>query len=189
MPLKLCLKKLQNTSVGAASWGIHFHRPAALSTLPPCPSDFRPAPLPDPLPGTPDIDTLDTLTCFLDAAHANNLRHRRSTTGFAFLLAGGCISYKGKTQTTTATSSTEAEFYAAVSAAKHALYLRSILTQLGVPLSAPTPLYCDNQSAIKMINARIPTERSRHIAIQHFAIQNWKDDGHVVMRFIPGVLN
>ena len=44
-------------------------------------------------------------------------------------------------------------------------------------------------SAIKMINARVPTERSRHIDIQHFAIQDWKDAKDIVMHHIPGVLN
>jgi len=134
-------------------------------------------------------DAGDQLLCFLDAAHANDLRNRRSTTGFAFMLAGGCISYKCKTQPVTATSSTEAEFYAAVSAAKQARYLRSILSELGFPQLAPTVLYCDNQSAINMINARIPTDRSRHILIQYFAIQDWKEDGDIILRFIPGILN
>jgi len=49
-------------------------------------------------------------------------------------------------------------------------------------------MYCDNQSAINMINARVPTERSRHIDIQHFAIQDWKESGAIVMEFISGVI-
>ena len=105
------------------------------------------------------------------------------------MLAGGCISYKCKTQPITATSSTEAEFYAAVSAAKQALYLRSILVELGFPQPDPTLLYCNNQSAINMVNARVPTDRSRHILIQYFAIQDWKDQGHVRLCHIAGVNN
>ena len=125
----------------------------------------------------------------MDAAHANDLRNRRSTTGYAFLYAGGAVSYRCKTQSITATSSTEAEFLAAVVAAKQAKYLRAVLTELGFPPAGPTPIYEDNQSAINMINARIPTERSRHIDIQHFAIQDWKEAGSIEMRFIPGVIN
>ena len=92
-------------------------------------------------------------------------------------------------QPLTATSSTKAEFYAAVSAGKHAKYLRAILIELGFPQPHPTPLYCDNESAIKMINARIPTDRSRHILIQYFAIQDWKDAGDIIMKHIPGIIN
>jgi len=63
------------------------------------------------------------------------------------------------------------------------------LRELGFEQSDPTPIYEDNQSAIKMINARVPTERSRHIDIQHFAIQDWKDAGDIVMIHIPGIIN
>ena len=35
-----------------------------------------------------------------------------------------------------------------------------------------TVMCCNNQSAINMVNARVPTERSRHIDIQHFAIRD-----------------
>jgi len=50
-------------------------------------------------------------------------------------------------------------------------------------------MYCDNQSAIIMINSKIPKERSRHINISFFAIQDWKDAGHIKMEHIPGVIN
>eukprot|EP00980_Cylindrotheca_fusiformis_P018583 scaffold6159_cov207-Cylindrotheca_fusiformis.AAC.1 len=40
-----------------------------------------------------------------------------------------------------------------------------------------------------MINARIPTERSRHILIQFFAIQDWKDAGDIILHHIPGIIN
>ena len=40
-----------------------------------------------------------------------------------------------------------------------------------------------------MINARVPTDRSRHIAIQFFAIQQWKENGDIIMDHIPGIIN
>ena len=135
------------------------------------------------------MHTLPHLTCFVDAAHGNDLRRRRSTTGYAFVLCGAAVSYRTKTQSITATSSTEAEFLAAVFAAKHAKYLRAILKELGFPQDGPTPIYEDNMSAIQMINAKVPTERSRHIDIQFFAIQDWKEALEIVMIHIPGVIN
>ena len=131
----------------------------------------------------------DQLVGYVDAAYANDLRNRHSTTGYAFVLCGGAVSYRTKTQSITATSSTEAEFLAAVLAAKQAKYLRAILKELQFEQLLPTPIHEDNMSAIKMVNARVPTERSRHIDIQHFAIQDWKDNGDIVMNFIPGVIN
>jgi len=181
------LKKVTKYLRQTKAWGIHYYRrqrdpslPAYEGPTPPVDSSLPDFPL--------SSDELELLG-FVDAAHANDLTRRRSTTGYTFMLSGGAVSYRCKTQSITATSSTEAEFLAAVLAAKHAKYLRAIMRELGYPLSSPTPIYEDNQSAIHMINARVPTERSRHIAIQHFAIQDWVDNHDIVMRFIEGVLN
>ena len=180
------LKKVAKYLRQTMYWGIIYRKPLRDNSLPPNP--HARATLSSDLPSFPTMASLE-LTGFLDAAHANDLRNRRSTTGYAFLLCGGAISYRCKTQSITATSSTEAEFLAAVLSAKQAKYLRAILSELGFKQAKPTTLFCDNQSAINMVNARVPTERSRHIDIQHFAIQDWKDAGDVVMRFIPGILN
>jgi len=140
------------------------------------------------LPDFPAVDTQEPVA-FLDAAHANDLRDRQSTAGYAFLLCGGAISYRCKTQSVTTASSTEAEFLTAVATAKHARHMHAIMTDLGFPPKGPTVMCCDNQSTINVINARVPTERSRHIDVQHFAMQDWKESGAIVMEFISGVIN
>ena len=168
-------------------WGI-VYRKSRPSPAMPASADV-PLAVSDDLPPVPTGSSPDQLTAFVDAAHANDLRNRRSTTGYAFTLCNGAVAYRTKTQSITATSSTEAEFLAAVLTAKQAKYLRAVLKELGFPQHGPTPIYEDNMSAIKMINARVPTERSRHIDIQHFAIQDWKEAGDIVMRHIPGIIN
>ena len=125
----------------------------------------------------------------MDAAYGNDPKRRRSTTGYAFTYAWGAIVYRSKAQSITAQSSTEAEFIAAVTAAKTAIYLRSVLNELGFNQDEPTPIYEDNASAIEIINAQKPTERSRHIEIRFFAIQDWKMKGEIKMLHIPGVIN
>jgi hypothetical protein len=50
-------------------------------------------------------------------------------------------------------------------------------------------MYEDNEAAISMINASKPTPRSRHIDIQHFAIQEWKLRGDVLFHHIAGNIN
>ena len=105
------------------------------------------------------------------------------------MLAGATIVYRSKTQTQTALSSTEAEFYAAVSAAKIVRYLRSILNELGYPQDTPTMIHEDNDPTIRVVNLRVPTERTRHIDIPYFAIQDWKAHGSITMIHIPGKIN
>jgi hypothetical protein len=140
------------------------------------------------LPPFPAI-TLHDLVGFVDASHAACQVTRRSVTGYAFCLAGAVVAYKSKLQPVVATSSTEAEFYAAVIAGKLAKYLRSILSDLLFSQPKPTILYEDNQATIAMVNEQRPTSRVRHIATQHFAIQEWRDAGDITLVHIPGVLN
>ena len=40
-----------------------------------------------------------------------------------------------------------------------------------------------------IINAHVPTERTRHIDVRYFAIQDWKEEGSIEMLHIPGVIN
>ena len=63
------------------------------------------------------------------------------------------------------------------------------MQQLDAIRPGPSPMYIDNEAAIHMINERRPTPRARHIEIQHFAIQEWRDRGDVFTRHIAGTIN
>ena len=168
------------------SWGIMYQRPAPLADLPHVPFQWLEA---DPtLPTFPTFER-DELVGFLDAAHATELKNRRSVTGYVILFCYAAIAWKSRVQPVVATSSTEAEFYAAVTCAKAVKYLRYVLQELDALRPGATPLYVDNQAAIAMINESRPTPRARHIEIQHFAIQEWRKKGDILMRHCPGVIN
>jgi hypothetical protein len=178
--LKDVAKYLRNT----ITWGLVFWRPQpnpAFSHVPLEILTLDPA-----LPAFPLTMSHLHLVGYVDSAHGNDLRHRCSTTGYCFMLSGGAIAYRS---TITATSSTEAEFIAAVSSAKVAKYLCSVLAQLGFAQLAPTLIHEDNESTIKMVNAVKPTERSRHIDIQYFAIQDWRKAGQILLTHLPGIIN
>jgi hypothetical protein len=125
----------------------------------------------------------------LDAAYAVDIKTRKLVTGLSMNYAGGCIAYKLKMHATVATSSTEAEFIAAISAAKIIKYLWYVLQELDLGETEPTTLYIDNQATMHMINDNKPMPWSCHIDIQHFAIQEWHDTGVLKVMHIPSVIN
>jgi hypothetical protein len=138
-------------------WGIIYWRPdPGVPSLPLIP--FQSPPIDPDLPPFPSISN-NSLVGFVDASHAACVKTRRSITGIAFCFGGSVIAYRSKLQPVVATSSTEAEFYAAVAAAKMAKYFRSILSELGFAPSSSTPLYEDNEAAIAMVNESRPTPR------------------------------
>jgi len=81
-------------------------------------------------------------------------------------LAGGVMAYRSCTQSLCAQSSTEAKLIAANAAAKVTKHLCFILHKLGYTQAEPTPIYEDNDSAIKIVNHSQPTDRSRHVEIR-----------------------
>lgn len=102
---------------------------------------------------------------------------------------GGAINYITKYQDAIAHSLTEAEVVAACEAAKMAIYLRSILDEIGAPQENATMIYEDNTGALMMANAGQPTKHTRHMDIKHFTIQDWVEEDLIVLEQIASENN
>jgi hypothetical protein len=61
--------------------------------------------------------------------------------------------------------------------------------ELGFKIEGPSLMCVDNLACIYIINDKKPTSRTRHIEVQLFAIQLWPENGEIIMRHIPGVIN
>jgi Reverse transcriptase (RNA-dependent DNA polymerase) len=170
------------------SWALLFWRAEEVPELPCGKHSLYVDPPPVILPAFPAFEDPHRLYGFVDAAYATDLTSRRSVSGLCCMMAGAAVVFKSKQQDVVACSSTEAEFVAAVQLAKVVKYLRSILHQLNYSQTDPTPIYEDNQAAIAMINSTKPTPRSRHIDIQYYAIQEWKQRGILTMQHIAGTI-
>lgn len=103
---------------------------------------------------------------YCDADYAGDLDGRKSTTGYAFIMNGGAISWSSKLQSTVACSTVEAEYMAAAAAVKEALWLRMLCNDLGVCLET-VRIWCDNQGCIKIAKDPIASVRSKHIDVVH----------------------
>ncbi len=105
------------------------------------------------------------------------------------MFCNAAIAWKSRLQSLVSTSSTEAEFYAAVTCAKMVKCLRCVLQELDALAPGPSPLLIDNEAALHMINEDRPTPRARHVEIQHFTIQEWRKAKDIVMKHLAGVMN
>eukprot|EP00965_Chrysotila_dentata_P114219 3775592-Pleurochrysis_carterae.AAC.2 len=63
-----------------------------------------------------------------------------STTGWVFTHGQAAISWSSKKQASVALASCEAKIVAASEAAKEAVYLRALFSELGLPQAQPSPL-------------------------------------------------
>jgi Reverse transcriptase (RNA-dependent DNA polymerase) len=170
-----------------STWGLMYWRQQPCLSLPDVP--FVPVEPSPEASAFPECTDGQQLIAFADAAHGTDINTRRSVSGISCMMGGAAVVFKSKTQSIAATSSTEAEFICAVHTGKIVKYLRSILFELGFEQREPTPIYEDNRAAIDMVNANKPTERSRHIDIQHFAIQGWKQRKILVLKHLSGIVS
>ena len=183
--LQVC-KYLRATS----DWGLMYWREEGRERLDLPVGDFVSLSQADvTLPDLPSSDLLTTLHAYMDASYGTDYKTRKSISGYAICYGGAAICYKSSRQTITALSSTEAEFIASVSTAKKAKYLRAVFAELDLAQTKATPLFCDNESCINIVNNDIPTDRSRHIDIRYFAIQEWRRAEEIELKHIPGVVN
>jgi hypothetical protein len=181
--LKNIAKYLQTTR----DWEIIFKRSALRTDLPEGTAES--IPIDNKLPIYLETGKPNKLVGYVDAAYGNDPKKRRSTTGYTFTYSGGVMVYRSKAQSIEALSSTEADLIAAVTATKTTRYIRCVITKLGFPQEGQTPIYEDNESAISIVNSQKPTERSMHIDIRFFAIQDWKARGEIELFHIPGAIN
>ncbi|KAE8664701.1 hypothetical protein F3Y22_tig00112738pilonHSYRG00078 [Hibiscus syriacus] len=86
---------------------------------------------------------------YVDSDYTGDLDNRRSTTGYVFTLGGGPICWKPTIQSVVALSTTEAEYMEAAEAAKEALWLTSLVKELGVQQGG-VQLLCDYQRTIHL---------------------------------------
>jgi hypothetical protein len=125
------------------------------------------------------------LSGYCDADWAGDLDERRSTPGYTFSLGRGSISWASKKQPTVALSSTEAEYMAASNAAREAVWLRQLLTELGFAPVAPTVIQCDNQGALALVKNPVKHARTKHIDVQHHFIRELVEQGKVALEYCP----
>ena len=125
------------------------------------------------------------LTGYVDADYAQDLDKRRSISGFVFTLGGGCISWKAILQKCVSQSTTEAEYVAAAEAAKEAIWLGRLVTDMGLMQRSIT-LHCDSMSAIHLAVNQKMDGRLKHIDIRYHYLREVVDEKKIDLTKIGG---
>ncbi|CAL1391443.1 unnamed protein product [Linum trigynum] len=125
----------------------------------------------------------ESLVGYTDSDYAGDADDRKSTSGYAFFLAGGAVSWASKKQPVVTLSTTEAEFIAAAYCASQCVWLRRILEQIGWKGdgNTATTIMCDNSSAIKLSKNPVMHGRSKHIDVRFHFLRELANDGVIVL--------
>ena len=108
-----------------------------------------------------------------------------------FTLNGGAVSWKSSKQETTVDSTTESEYIVTSEAAKEAVWIKKVITELGVvPIIVhPILLYCDNNGAIAQAKEPRSHQRSKHILRRYHLIKEIIGRNDVEIEKIPTYQN
>ena len=131
------------------------------------------------LKGTSDLgliyrgDIQCLVTGYSDSDYAGDVDSRRSMTGYVFTLGGSVVSWKATLQPTVSLSTTEAEYMALTEAAKEGIWLKGLVSDLGL-CHDQAIVYCDSLSAICLAKDQVHHERTKHIDVRYHFLRNEK---------------
>ena len=130
-------------------------------------------------------DNINYISGYCDADYASDSTSAKSTSGYIFYIAKGPIMWKSKLQSIIAQSTTEAEYIAINIAAKEAVYIKTLLKELGYYKQNKLPLYTDNNGALLLANNPVFHERTKHIAVKYHYIRDLINKGIIDLIYIP----
>ena len=119
------------------------------------------------------------LLAFTDSDYAADIKDRKSTSGYVFLMSSGAVSWCSKKQPIVTLSTTEAEFVAAAVCACQAIWMKRILKELGHSDGGCIFVMCDNSSTIKLSKNPVMHGRSKHIDVRFHFLRNLTKDGTI----------
>ena len=112
------------------------------------------------------------LFAFFDSDWAGDPYDRCSTTGYLVYLGYNPITWSAKKQDTVSRSSTESEYRALATTAVELSWLRQVLKDLGIFLSTPPKLWCDNVYALAIASNPVFHVHTKHVEVDyHFVCE------------------
>ena len=124
-----------------------------------------------------------------DSNYAGNTDDRRSVTGGVTYLEEALVSFRSATQKYVTLSVTEAESGAGVTIVQDMMYHFRLLTSMGLKVELPMVLELDNKGAEGLFNSWSSAGRTRHTAVKLCYVRELKEQGLLVIRYVPGKHN
>ena len=123
---------------------------------------------------------------YSDADWAGDHFDRKSTSGYAFVLLGGPISWGSKKQSSVSLSTSEAEYIALSLAIQEGKWIHRLLCEILKAANESGPelvILEDNQSCIKMTKNPVNHGRAKHIDIKYHHIRDEVKRGEVKLEY------
>ena len=132
------------------------------------------------------LNRVPRLIGYSDSSYNVDPDDGRSTTGHIFYFGRSPITWCSTKQETVALSSCEAEFMAGTEAARQAIWLQDLLSEITGQVEQKVIIRIDNQSAIALTKNPVFHGRSKHILTRYHFIRECVENGQVEVEHVPG---
>ena len=120
---------------------------------------------------------------YSDADYAGEKKDRKSTSGSCQFLGRSLVCWSSKKQNCVALSTTEAEYISAASCCAQLLWMVQTMKDYGINFTK-VPLFCDNESAIKIAHNPVQHAKTKHIEVRHHFIREHVERGNIDLSFV-----
>jgi len=119
----------------------------------------------------------------VDADYGGDLDRRRSLSACIFTLCRSAITWYSSLQAIAVMSTTEAEYIAATEGMKEAIWLRGLVSELGLQQDVLV-IFCDNKSVVHLTRNSKYHSRTKHNEIKHHFIRDIVDTADIIVEKI-----
>jgi hypothetical protein len=126
---------------------------------------------------------ISTLTGYVDSDYAN-LDDCKSTTRVCFFVDDSLIYWCSKRQSTIATSTTVAEYFALYEVTTECICLHNLMADISISQKGLMTIWEDNQTAIKLAEDETLHKRTKHIAVKYHYSKEQQDIGTISISYI-----
>jgi hypothetical protein len=119
----------------------------------------------------------------------SNWATKFSSSGGMFFFMGCLIGWFSKVQRSVSFSSTEAELFGTILAAREAIWFRLLLEVFGYVQTAPTTIYSDNKSCIELSYDPVAFKKTKHIVLAADGLRDYVARLVIRIAYIPGPIN
>ena len=123
------------------------------------------------------------LVGYSNSDYAGYKVERKSALGTCQLLERSLISWSSKKQNSVALSTAKAKYISVGSFCAQILWMMATLNDFGIKFKK-VPLFCDNESAIKLTNNPVQHARTKHIDVRHHFIRDHQQKGVICIESV-----
>ena len=132
--------------------------------------------------------TYPTLKICYDADWAFNPEDRHSRSGVVCYLGNSLVAWKSRRQATPSVSSCEAEYIALFEAGRDAVWIRSLLCELGMCAGKiPTRILHDNQGSISWAQGGL--RKVKHVELKYHHTQYLIETEQIQVEYVESSMN